>query len=374
MSGIHFRAVVYGLEGDPKVAEQVTLDVRRDGLAVRSNSGKEGYLAFQNSEASLVGAEQGTWMFKSKSDALIVCVEQAAAKEELFRVVPQEFQSTLKHLKREQQKTGRRFFYLILAFLLAILLLILGVLYAFSRAVDWATDSFPVSWEVQLGDLAYSQSGNTNEVVDDPVLNQALAVISSRLLKAQPNSPYEFKFHVVRSKDVNAFALPGGNVMVNTGLIASASTPEEVAGVLAHEMQHVLRRHGVRGVIRSMGISASFGILLGFSADQATLISSMAPRLLDLTFDRAQEAEADRLGMQLLIKAGIDTAGMVSFFEKLSREEGSAGAALSFVSTHPSSASRVESLKEQARREGTSSVTPFLLDWTDIRDRASRRQ
>jgi predicted Zn-dependent protease len=153
---------------------------------------------------------------------------------------------------------------------------------------------------------------------------------------------------------VNAFALPGGVIVVNTGLIDLTSRPEELAGVLAHEVQHVELRHSVRGLVKSLGLRGLFAFATGDIG--GTLLGEAAVGITDLKFSRDDESEADRMGLDSLIAADIDPSGMPAFFEKMGKHTGDAPVA--FVSSHPLSADREAALRARAAAT-TKTFTPL---------------
>jgi predicted Zn-dependent protease len=132
-----------------------------------------------------------------------------------------------------------------------------------------------------------------------------------------------------------------------------------VAGVLAHEVQHVVLRHSVRAAVRDLGWRATLGLVFGSSPDLRA-VSALAGQLGTLRFSRQQEAEADERGVQLLIRAGIDSHGLASFFERLDRATGEVPA---FLSTHPSSGDRARRVRELS---GSFTAAPLGYDWSAV--------
>ncbi len=137
-------------------------------------------------------------------------------------------------------------------------------------------------------------------------------------------------------------------------MLLAADSPEEVLGVLAHELAHVTRQHGVRGIVQGLGLYATVSLFLGDVSGVAAILVNNAPFLLTQKFSRDHEREADEVGFRSLEAAGIDPRGMISFFEKLRQEEaklkaqvpgGAALDALGFLSTHPATAERARHLE-----------------------------
>jgi predicted Zn-dependent protease len=193
----------------------------------------------------------------------------------------------------------------------------------------------------------------------------AVEEITSRLVEQIPDNPYTFRVTVVKSDVVNAFALPGGYIVVFTGLMKKADSGEEVAGVMGHELTHVLKRHGLERIVKQLGLMAVVAILVGDQQGLVGLVKQIGVELLTLKFGRGQETEADLTGLQLLHRAKIDPSGMIRFFERLSeKEEGRT----EWLSTHPMSRGRAERLKAELAALPKSAPEPFSFDWARVRE------
>jgi beta-barrel assembly-enhancing protease len=226
----------------------------------------------------------------------------------------------------------------------------------------------PVAWETRLGAAVLDELAPPARRCDDPVLAQAVGDIAETLRRPARGSPYDFRVIVLDDPGVNALALPGGNIVILRGLLERTRRPEELGGVLAHEMQHVLLRHATRAVIQH----ASTGLLLTALSGDATgsmVYALQAARALGtLRYSRQAETEADREGMRLLLEAGVDPAGMLGFFETLAaRESGAARHVPGFLQTHPSPPDRLERLRALAA-SARSAPRPLLpgRDWGEI--------
>ena len=234
--------------------------------------------------------------------------------------------------------------------LLPALLLLLFVLNA-DRIAGWIAGKIPIEQEVGIGRQAFDGMRAQLKLKDTGAAYEAVRTIGARLTK---RSKYTYEFHVAEDTAVNAFALPGGVIVVNTGLIDLTTRPEELAGVLAHEVQHVERRHSVRGMVKSLGLRGLFAFATGDIG--GSLLGEAVVGMTGLKFSRDDESEADRLGLDSLIEADIDPSGMPTFFEKMSKHAGEAPVA--FVSSHPSSASREAALRARLSAT-TKTFTPL---------------
>jgi len=221
----------------------------------------------------------------------------------------------------------------------------------------------PVAWEVDLGNAVADELAPADARCDDPTLLGAVEGIVARLAASLPTSPYEFRVSVVDDTLVNAFAAPGGRIIVMRGLLQSSRTPEELAGVLAHEMQHVELRHGTRALARALPLQAAISVMGGSAGGAAAMAGTMGA----LRYARGDESEADREGMRLLMAAGVDPQGMISFFETLEAEVGSTSPALTYFSTHPATEERRAELSA-LMAESAGGPTPIELPaaWSTI--------
>ncbi len=222
--------------------------------------------------------------------------------------------------------------------------LVLGGIMGLAALAFWLASVFaaqlaplvPLSVDQKLGEAAFAQY--EAEACPNPAaLAYVERVVAPLLAQAKPQ-PFEFHFRVVDDPAVNAFALPGGYVLVNYGLLESAENGSEVAGVLAHELQHVLQRHGTKRQLRQLGAAGLLGMIFGGGTVGA--LSGTAANLTSLAYDRAEESEADVRGAELLIAAHIDPAAMERFFARLAKEP----TLPALVSNHPDPGDRARVL------------------------------
>jgi beta-barrel assembly-enhancing protease len=237
------------------------------------------------------------------------------------------------------------------------------------NVVDFAVEQIPVEMEVELGKAAAGQQLGDMQVCSAAPVNQAIDEMGKRLVEGLGETPYTYRFVVVDIPDVNAFALPGGYIFINWGLVEKAETADQVAGVVAHEIQHAVARHGLRNVIARAGIWMLVGALFGDLQGVGGLIAGGAGELAALSFSREQEDEADRLGLDLLYAAHFDPSGMPQFFEKLKEEQAKLGLDFpSFMSSHPDTDARISNLQAKIVARGKSEVTPLSLTWETVKE------
>jgi len=244
-----------------------------------------------------------------------------------------------------------------------ILATVLGLWLGSDLLVEIAVSRIPVEWEQKLGESAYRDFLSHQEVMKEGPAVAALGEMTQRMTAQIPDSPYKFEVTVVKSDVVNAFALPGGYVVVFTGLMKKAESGEEVAGVLSHELNHVLQRHGLERIVKSLGLMTVAAIVFGNQQGLIGMMKQLGVELFTLKFGREQETEADLTGLQLLQRAKIDPSGMIRFFERLSeKDEGR----MEWLSTHPMSAARAERLKAELAALPKRPPEPFKFDWKQV--------
>ncbi len=232
------------------------------------------------------------------------------------------------------------------------------------------TPHVPVAWEETLGRSGMAYLAPPERRCGDPALGAAMDAIVARLLAPGPPSPYTMRVYVVNRPVVNALAVPGGHVVIFHGLLERTSTPEELAGVMAHELQHILRRHTTRAVIQNVGTGLLLMALTGDMTGPLAYGLETARALGDLRYSRGAEEEADVQGMRMLLAARVAPAGMITFFGKIQKEEGAQAKALTYLSSHPMPAERIARLKALADAS-TGAPEPLLSgeDWSALTKR-----
>lgn len=219
------------------------------------------------------------------------------------------------------------------------------------------------SREAQIGRGVMLQLRNAGAILDDPFLTEYVTSLGSQLATHANDGSFDFTFFVVKDDRINAFALPGGFIGINSGLILSSETESELAGVLAHEISHVTQRHIARSAYdnqRTSIVSIATmlaALVLGAAADmpsdamQGVVTASQAlAAQRQINFTRSNEHEADRVGIELLANTGFDPTGMSTFFEKLGRRYGSSGYVPELLLTHPVTSDRVAEARDRARQ------------------------
>ena len=231
--------------------------------------------------------------------------------------------------------------------LVAIVVLCVGLVFG-----AWGLKSYAVSavvaridpvHEIELGDQLFSSVASSFDLIDDEESIRLLKTMAQPLLQAA-GTTYPLRIYISRDPSINAFAMPGGHIVFNSGLIAEATTGEQILGVLAHEIIHVTQRHTLKSLVDRLGTAILLQVFFADAGAIGELIGGSAPKLLESSYSRQQESEADALGFELLIQANIDPRGLAEFFDLLEHEHGDAQPP-EFLSTHPATESRRDAMR-----------------------------
>jgi len=214
-----------------------------------------------------------------------------------------------------------------------------------------------VSDEIAIGKQAQAEiRRQTPELTDSPVTSYVSHVGRQLAAHAGTSAKYPYSFSVANYREINAFALPGGPVWVNRGAIAAAGNESQLAAVLAHEVAHVAQRHSARqlsnAIVTNLGLNL-LGALLGNSggANAANIAARYVASGAFLKFSRDDEREADRVGAQIMARAGWDPRGMIELLQTIREQEKRDPSSVEvFFSNHPSPKDRIALLQQATPR------------------------
>ena len=236
--------------------------------------------------------------------------------------------------------------------------------------VESSVGLIPFSVDQKIGELADKEMASSAGVtIKEPIVLDAIDEIVERL---EPHSGMEegtFKVKVIESDQVNAYALPGGYLVVFTGLIAEADSPEEVAAVIGHEMAHVTERHGLERIVGSLGLISIVQIIFGDAAGLALAVRDLFTLAAINSYSRDQETEADITGIRILSAAQVNPRGSIAFFEKMKENQSSLekSGLFDWVSTHPDHTQRIAELKQEISTLSVVEYKPFKMDWEQVK-------
>jgi peptidase M48-like protein len=211
--------------------------------------------------------------------------------------------------------------------------------------------------DIKLGLQNSHEAEQQLPMLKDERVESYLNTLGKHLAEFAPGEKYPYQFKCVNVADINAFALPGGYIYVNRGLIQTADNEAQLAGVLGHEISHVALRHGTSQVTKALGPSMGVAVLGSVLGDNAlgkmvTAVGAFSMNSLLLKYSRTDESEADILGTQIAHDAGYDPHALAQFFVRLGEEEKKMGAAPEFFSNHPSPEHRIERVTEEIEKLG----------------------
>ena len=213
-----------------------------------------------------------------------------------------------------------------------------------------------VAEEIDIGRETNAQIRKQMPELTDEETTAYISAIGQQLARAASGPDYPYTFSVANYREINAFALPGGPIWLHRGVIHAATNESQVAGVLAHEVAHIAERHAAgqltKGILANLGLGL-LGAILGNSggADAAQAAAGLLTNGMFLKFSRDDERAADRVGLELLRRAGWDGRGMVELFEILQREARSNPSSVEvFFSSHPAPQDRIEGLRADVGR------------------------
>ncbi len=213
----------------------------------------------------------------------------------------------------------------------------------------------PIRQEIDLGKQAYNQILNNEEVSGDRRTTALVKQVGLRLAKVSAMPNLDWEFHLINSKQQNAFALPGGKVAVYTGLLPIAMNEAGLATVMSHEIAHVIARHGAQRMTRQLILSAGLmatSISLNNSKQKRMIMAALGVGIvygLTLPFSRTNEAEADQIGLTYMARAGYDPNEAVRFWRRFADFKGSQKVP-EFLSTHPTDKTRIRLINRYLTR------------------------
>ena len=212
--------------------------------------------------------------------------------------------------------------------------------------------------EKQLGHRVQRQVHAEFQLLRDPVIVNYVREIGGEMSARKTPGPFEFRFYGVEDESLNAFAIPGGAIYIHTGLISSAKSEAELAGVLAHEMGHVSARHTARlyrrgrntGLVAQL-VTILLAILSGNSAvaQGGALVTDMAAATYMNTYSQDAEREADALAIDTLVRAGFDPNALITMFQTLQADAAGGLAMPQFLRSHPAPAQRMTNVQRLIR-------------------------
>jgi predicted Zn-dependent protease len=231
--------------------------------------------------------------------------------------------------------------------------------------------SISLDQEWQLGQQMAAQVEQSTQLVRDPQALAYVRMVGERIHAVTPLANRPFDFEIVNDSSVNAFSIPGGHVYINTGVIAQADKVDMLAGVMAHEISHIVHRDVLKQVEKQQEISAIGSILLGQNPSALSqIVAQVVAGGAMARFSRADEKAADDAGIQFMAQAGYDPHGMLDLFQKLlALDQGGNSSVQRFFQDHPGTQDRINDIQSRINAMGRTSGIVDDPDYQAIRRR-----
>jgi hypothetical protein len=317
-------------DGRTAAAHDVRLELEADALAIRAPSGEE-LARWPFAEIAVVdenAVNGGLTLTRSDGGTARLLLFEGPAKTALLAARPE----LLRWKWRGRARVARQTALWGGAAAVAAALLFFG----WRDLTVAIAGRVPLAWEAKIGDNLLKSMLGDRKTCNEAAGKQALDGFIARI-KPTGLAELDVTIDVVMSDEVNAFALPGGHVLLYSALIERAAGPQELAGVLAHELSHVELRHPARGIVQQLGLGALLNLMFGGSD-----LGSLGQVAALLAYSREMEAEADARATTLLQSANVDASGLASFLQSMAETDPEE--LPEWLSTHPDSAARAAAL------------------------------
>ena len=320
-----------------------TLDEK--GLHIQLNGLDEKKITWNLKDLSSVEPSASSFLFTHKNlSSLMGTGPLAKEMNEKFLI----------HLNQKRERQGllsAKSIYLIVGATVSVIF-IAALLYVF--VLPWASEKatvlVPVDTEIKLGESI------TENLTGESVTNDTVNFYLEQFVKQlELDKTYPIKVKVIVSEEINAFAIPGGNIFIYSGLLNKLESPEELVALIGHEVTHVTERHSLKSIFRSMASSLLFGLLFG----DASGLVSQADQFKQLDYSRELETQADNNGLKLMLKNNVDPEGMLNLLKILKRENEELPQMMKYLSTHPDTETRIQNVEKQLQSK---SNLEFNLD------------
>lgn len=358
------------IDGDPPVKESGEISISGTSI-VFTNDKRELTMSAGLVELTLGGTANRVVYIKDPSDPKITL---HTADHSIFRDPAFASNPALRRVLRQKRGHHTALWVTLGAIVAVVFTAIWFVFIDRDLLVNAIVSQIPPEVERSIGDKLYELQFKDNpDIVTDRAVNREMRALVEPLVRAAENPDYEFKIHIMRDPTMNAFAMPGGHIVILTGLIEKTERPEELLGVLGHEMAHVTLRHSLKQFVHTVSGWVLVS-LLGAGTDQMVyVLGDKARGMFELGYSRDHELEADEVGLKYLNDAGIPATGLVRFFERLKDAEPElpGGEVFELLSTHPATDGRIEALRDRIAAT-SANVNANLFDYEGFKELVKR--
>src|SRR3989339_30437 len=346
-----------GLQAGPKLA---LMYFNAEGISIQLG-------AYWNKEATVLFFPYKQCSIQQTGNNLFVFLNRNATNYISFNA-DESFAVDLKQkLNQEDQSfTGSLLRMNVFSLVIMVGILLTGVYWGVSTIVPWAgLKLIKPSTETELGEKMY-QSMMQAETID----KERTKLLQEFARSMQLSNNYPIKLTVVKNKEVNAYAIPGGNIVVYSGVLRALKSPDELAALLGHETAHINERHSLRSILRSAATGLIVSVVLNDISGIFSIVVENAEGLRTMHFSRGIEKSADEEGMKILVKNNIHPLAMKKLMERLKENSPEIPEVLSFMQSHPATDERIKHASEFAVPYKNSSFAPKpVLDsiWTALK-------
>lgn len=343
-----------------------TIRLGFDAIEATTAAGQRFSLPYAQCELERGGASERMIFCHAPDRSLTIFTEEKTFLAALSHAGGVQIATQLARLTEEAARASAKTRQWVLVGLLLLALSGYGAWHGLGVASSHAVEALPISVDQKIGELAMESMPLQGKRVDDPVLVKAVDEIVGRLKPHAGEKGMDFDVTIVDAAIVNAYCLPGGKIVLYTGLLNAAESPEQVAGVLAHEMAHATERHGLKRIANSIGIVVGVNLLLGDVSGLVAFAVELAQHGLLTSHGREQETESDVEAVRMMSQAGLSPAALAEFFAILEKEHGDVPSALSWLSSHPQLAERQKEIRARTDKLGKIELRPLALDWEQV--------
>jgi len=352
------------LDGQTAARQRVSIRLMRLGLHVTTERGDTlwwPYEEIRQTQGFYSGEQVRLERGGEFSEALLV--SDTSFLTQLHQIAPE--LATRFHKPAHRRRRARL---VLIAALASMGVLAVLYLWGIPALAAFVASRVPVSWEERLGRSIVTHLVPPAMRCTDKTRTRVIDEIITVLTASLPTSPFTIRVIVVNDSTINAFAVPGGYIVLYRGLLEKTQTAEELAGVLAHELQHIFKHHVTQALIQHVSTGLLLAAITG-DTSRATAYGLESARLLGiLRYSRQSEEEADAAGMRMLLESGIDPKGMIAFYELLTKSTSETSSILKYLSTHPSTGDRIKNLKSLVEQSQPKSVKLLKgYDWSNIK-------
>lgn len=336
----------------------------REEITATANGGQQYTLDLDQVRLELAGATGNMLFIRSTTDETIFFSEDANLLKALGET---SMRKDVDELLAKRSRSNQMGWLLWGGLFAGVVVVALGLFASIQTLSGRLVGFIPIEADVKLGEFVGESMDKEGPEVTEKVIVQPVQQMVDKLT-SNIEEEWNFDVHVIDADIQNAYALPGGYIVVYTGLIEDTERPEQLAGVLAHEISHVTQRHGMSRILEAAGVALMIDLVLGnvegIIAFGAEIFSASAVN----AYSRDAETDADVEGLKLMVDAGIDPTGMVEFFQIMEQEEDELTEMIPlWMRSHPEHEERIVVLQAQIGALPMKDYPPLDLDWEAVK-------